>query len=386
MAAANESTDIKASLVLMAVTALALMVANSPLATVYKSGLEQSITIGVGGFGLTDSLKGWIKNALMAVFFLYVGLEIKHEFTDGALADRQRATLPFAAAAGGILVPALIYLGIAGHRPDYVAGWAIPSATDIAFAVGVVGLLGPAIVPPSLKAFLLAVAVIDDLAAILIIAIAYSSGLAMTGLLLTAAAIAALAVLNRRRVGSLWPYLGLGVVLWLCVLKAGVNPTLAGVVTALFVPRRVHAARPALPLDQLMQHLKLPVLFVIMPIFAFANAGVSFKGLALGDIAHPVTAGITLGLVLGKPLGIMLAIGACIAFGIARLPDQATMLQTAGVACLAGIGFTMSLFIGTLAFGEGTLLDQVRLGVLVGSLLATMLGVVLLYAASGRAR
>jgi Na+:H+ antiporter, NhaA family len=386
MAVANEQTDIKASLVLLAVTALALVIANSPLAAIYKASLDQSVTIGIGAFALTESLKGWIKNALMAVFFLYVGLEIKHEFTDGALADRQRATLPFAAAAGGIIVPALTYLAIAGHRADYVAGWAIPSATDIAFAVGVVGLLGPAIVPPSLKAFLLAVAVIDDLAAILIIAVAYSSGLSGVGLLLTAMATVALAALNRRRIGLLWPYLALGAVLWLCVLKAGINPTLAGVVTALFVPRRVGTTNPLLPLDRLMHQLKLPVLFVIMPIFAFANAGVSFKGLSLGDIAHPVTAGITVGLALGKPLGIMLAIGACIRFAIARLPDGATRMQTAGVACLAGIGFTMSLFIGTLAFGDGALLDQVRLGVLLGSLGATMLGVAVLYIASRRVR
>jgi Na+:H+ antiporter, NhaA family len=367
--------DVKASLVLLAATALALVLANTPLAGTYKAVLDAPLSIGAGTFALTDTLKGWIKNALMAVFFVYVGLEIKHEFTDGALADRQRAMLPFAAAAGGIIVPSLIYLALAGRGPGYLAGWAIPSATDIAFAVGVVGLLGPSVVPPALKAFLLAVAVIDDLAAILIIAIGYSSGFSFAALALAAATIAALYALNRMRHAHLASYICLGLALWLFVLKSGINPTLAGVVMALFIPRNANGAHL---LDRLMKWLKLPVLFAIMPIFALANAGVSLKGLSVADFVHPVTSGIALGLLIGKPFGITIASYLAVQSGQARLPTGCTWPQMIAIACLAGIGFTMSLFIGALAFKDGPIMEQVRLGVLLGSTASALIGIVML--------
>ena len=379
--ASGEKTEIRASLVLLGVTALALVLANSGLAGAYKAALEVPLQLGFGDFALTDSLKGWIKNGLMAIFFVYVGLEIKYEFVEGALADRQRATLPFAAALGGIVAPTMIYLALAGRTPAYVAGWAIPSATDIAFAVGVVGLLGPRVVPPALKAFLLAVAVIDDLAAILIIAVAYSSGLQVLWLALAGAACAGMFALNRSGSSALVGYLLLGALLWFFTLKSGINPTLAGVVTALFIPLR--GARGERPLSALLSALKLPVLFAIMPIFALANAGVSLKGLGIAELVHPVTAGIALGLLIGKPVGITLAVWLAVRSGVARLPAGTSWPQMVGIACIAGIGFTMSLFIGALAFGDGALMTQVRLGVLIGSTLAALAGVAVLISSPG---
>ena len=375
-AAAGEKTEIRASLVLLGVTVFALLLANSGWASSYKAILDAPLRVGFGDYALADTLKGWIKNGLMSIFFVYIGLEIKHEFVEGALAERQRATLPFAAALGGIVVPTLIYLAIAGRTPAFVAGWAIPSATDIAFAVGVVGLLGTRIVPPALKSFLLAVAVIDDLAAILIIAVAYSSGLQLLWLAFAGLACGGLYLLNRSRTIALAGYLLFGAVLWFFTLKSGINPTLAGVLTALFVP--LDGARGARPLAALMSALKYPVLFAIMPIFALANAGVSMTGLGHDDIAHPVTAGITLGLLIGKPVGIVLAVWIAVRSGLARMPANSTGPQMLGIACIAGIGFTMSLFIGTLAFGDGALMTQVRLGVLIGSTLAALAGVAVL--------
>lgn len=369
-------TEIRASLTLLAATALALILANSYFATGYAGILKATLTVGIGEYSLTDSLKGWIKNALMAIFFVYVGLEIKFEFAEGALSDRQRAILPFAGALGGMAAPALIYLAIAGGTPAFIGGWAIPAATDIAFAVGVVGLLGTRVVPASLKAFLLAVAVIDDLGAILIIAVAYSSGFSVIALALALAATAALFALNRNGVTSTWAYLAVGLVLWLMVLKSGINPTLAGVVTALFVPLSGNGG--ARPVVALIKKLKHPVLFFIMPVFALANAGVSLSGLGFSDIAHPVSSGVSFGLLIGKPVGITLAVVLAVRLGWARLPEGATWLQVVGIACIAGIGFTMSLFIGALAFNDGDLMMQVRVGVLLGSVLSAAAGIALL--------
>jgi Na+:H+ antiporter, NhaA family len=383
-AGSAQTTEIRASLTLLAATVLALVIANSALAPLYKDVLASPLNIGFGSYALTDTVKGWIKNALMAVFFVFVGLEIKAEFAEGALSDRRRALLPFAGAAGGMLVPALIYLGFAGGTSAYVAGWAIPSATDIAFAVGVVGLLGTRLVPPALKAFLLAVAVIDDLGAILIIAVAYSSGLGLSALLLSALVVALLAVMNQRGVVNTWAYLAVGVVLWLLVLKSGINPTLAGVITALFVP--LNGVGGLRPLDGLIKTLKYPVLFGIMPIFALANAGVSLSGLGLADLTHPVASGIAMGLLLGKPVGIALAVWLCVRAGLAQLPDGSSWLHMLGITCIAGIGFTMSLFIGVLAFGEGDLLTYVRVGVLLGSTLSALAGIAVLVVAARRTK
>ncbi len=381
--ASGPNPEVVGAFVLMAATVAALIFANTGLAGIYKALLNTPISLDVGSFQLADSLKNWVKNLLMAIFFLFVGLEIKAEFAEGALSDRKRAILPFAGAIGGMAAPAAIFLALAGSNPAYVNGWAIPSATDIAFAVGVVALLGSR-VPPALKAFLLAVAVIDDLGAILIIAVFYTAEISMGALGLAGLAIVALGLLNLRGVTRILPYMLVGVALWLFVLKSGVNPTLAGVITALFVPMR-NADDSVHPLHDLVGKLKFSVVFLIMPIFAFANAGVPLTGLGLGDMLHPVTSGIALGLLIGKPIGITLLVYIAVRSGLARLPDKSSWLQVVGVAFIAGIGFTMSLFIGVLAFGDGDLMNKVRLGVLLGSTLAALCGVAVLIAAARKA-
>ena len=379
-APSGSNPEVVGAFVLMAATVAALVFANTGLAAVYKALLNTPISLDVGSFQLADSLKNWVKNLLMAIFFLFVGLEIKAEFAEGALSDRKRAILPFAGAIGGMAAPAAIFLALAGSNPAYVNGWAIPSATDIAFAVGVVALLGSR-VPPALKAFLLAVAVIDDLGAILIIAVFYTAEINLGALALAGLAIVTLGVLNLRGVTRILPYMLAGVALWLFVLKSGVNPTLAGVITALFVPMR-GADNSVHPLHDLVGKLKFSVVFLIMPIFAFANAGVPLTGLGLGDMLHPVTSGIALGLLIGKPIGITLLVYIAVRSGLARLPDKSTWLQVVGVAFIAGIGFTMSLFIGVLAFGDGELMNKVRLGVLLGSTLAALGGIAVLIVAA----
>lgn len=377
------NSDIKASLILLAATVLALVVANSPLLYSYKAALNLEVGFNLGPFDLSDTVKAWIKNALMAIFFLYVGLEIKAEFREGALSDRSRAILPFIGALGGMAVPAAVYLAITASDPSLFRGWAIPSATDIAFAVGVVGLLGGR-VPLALKALLLAIAIIDDLGAILIIAVFYTADIHWWALGFSAVAIAALWFMNARNDPRLWPYLALGAVLWLFMLQSGVNATLAGVITALFVPmRRISGnTNSDSPLKRLEHALKFSVIFIIMPLFAFANAGVPLLGVSWADMMQPLTLGIALGLTLGKPIGITLALALAVLPGFARLPDGISWVQILGMACIAGIGFTMSLFIGILAFGDGALLDQVRLGVLSGSLMSTIFGAAILIAAA----
>ena len=388
------STEVRASLVLLGATVLALALANSGLAGAYKGVLEAPVAVSAGGWALDGPVKDWIKNALMAVFFLYVGLEIKYEFREGTLSDPARAVLPFAGAAGGMAAPAAIYMLVVAGEPAFTAGWAIPAATDIAFAVGVVGLLG-ARVPATLKAFLLAVAVIDDVGAILIIALFYTAEVHLWAVGWAAAALAALLALNLAGVRRLGPYLLLGLVLWVFFMESGISATLAGVLLALFVPLKVRDRTPPdslmldpqaghSPLHALMARLKFSVLFVIMPLFALANAGVPLGGIGWEQVAHPVTAGIALGLFLGKPLGIVGAVMITRLTGIARLPDGAGWLQLLGIAWIAGIGFTMSLFIGVLAFDGSGLLDQVRLGVLLGSTAAALAGAGVIMLAAGR--
>ncbi len=377
--AAPSSSAVKASLFLLAATILALIVANSPLAGIYKGALAASVGFDLGPFDLSNSVKDWIKNALMAVFFVFVGLEIKAEFMEGALADRRRAILPFAGAIGGMAAPAAIYLLITAGSPGLDRGWAIPSATDIAFAVGVVGLLGKAVSAP-LRAFLLAVAVIDDLGAILVIALFYTGALQGWALLGMALSVLLLGLLNRKGEARLAPYLIIGAVLWLFTLQSGINATLSGVITAFFIPLKAGGGSP---LHKLAHALQTPVNFAIMPIFAFANAGVPLMGLGLADLTEPLTLGIAAGLVIGKPVGITLAVLLVVLPGIAKLPQGAHYGQILGIAFLAGIGFTMSLFIGALAFADEALMNQVRLGVLAGSFVATLLGVAILKATAG---
>ena len=383
-APATTNNDALASMALLAATVAALITANTALYVPYQAALATPIQVAIGALDFTDPLKAWIKNGLMAVFFLFVGLEIKAEVVGGALSTIRKATLPLAGAVGGLTVPALIYLAATYHQPALMNGWAIPAATDIAFAVGVVGLLGRA-VPPSLKSFLLAVAVVDDLMAIAIIALFYTAEIHLGPLAWAGAALLALLALNLLGVRRLAPYMLAGAALWACVLKSGVNPTLAGVATALFVPIQQRGGQID-PLHDLMRRLSFGVLFIVMPVFAFANAGVRLTGFQLSDLTHPVTSGIALGLLVGKPVGIMLCAALVIRLGLAHRPEGASWPQLAGVACIAGIGFTMSLFIGALAFADEAVISQVRVGVLLGSFVSAVAGAAVLVSARGAAR
>lgn len=380
----NKPNEILASFVLIAATIAALVIANSGAAALYKSALASNLSVGAGFFAIDWTVKDWIKNALMAVFFVLVGLEIKAEFKEGALSDRQRAILPFVAAAGGMAAPALVYIVVTGAAAATLAGWAIPSATDIAFAIGVVGLLGRRRVPAELKAFLLAVAVIDDLGAILIIAVFYTGGLDVGMIAASVVCCGVLLALNLTGRTAIWPYLVVGAVLWFVLGKSGINPTLAGVIVAIAVPLKDGTGGS--PLHTLADRLQWPVVMGIMPLFAFANAGVSLAGLGLERLAQPVTLGVMLGLFIGKPLGILSFVWLAVASGIARLPAGSTWFQVLGIAWMAGIGFTMSLFIGALAFGEGPLQDAVRIGVLAGSTLSAIAGAIALSIAATVAR
>jgi NhaA family Na+:H+ antiporter len=381
---ADESSDATASLVLIAATVAALILANSAFAAFYYEALDLRVEIRVGTFDVAKPLLLWINDGLMAVFFFLVGLEIKHELMEGSLSTRRKAALPLVAALGGMAVPAAIFAAVAWNDPAALRGWAIPAATDIAFAVGILGLLGRR-VPVALKTFLLALAVIDDLGAIVIIALFYATDLSMTSLLLAGSFVAVLALMNRLNVMRASAYVLVGIALWLCVLKSGVHATLAGVIAALFVPiRRADGADG--PLHSFEADLKVPVYLGIMPLFAFANAGVPLTGLSTESATATVTAGVALGLLLGKPLGVVGAVAAFMASGAGTLPAGANWLHIIGAGCLAGIGFTMSLFIGTLAFTSPEALNDVRLGVLAGSIVSALAGVLILLAASRRAR
>ncbi|MFC7474124.1 Na+/H+ antiporter NhaA [Dankookia sp. GCM10030260] len=357
-------------LVLMSAAALALALANSPLSDAYFGTLD----VHLGPL----SVQHWINDGLMAIFFLFVGLEIKREFLDGQLASWKRRALPGIAAAGGMAVPALIYATFNWNDPETLRGWAIPSATDIAFALGVLSLLGDR-VPSSLKVFLAALAIIDDLGAVLIIAVFYSGDIAVLELGLAAAVIAALVAMNRAGVLRLWPYLLLGTVLWALVLRSGVHATIAGVALALTIPLRAEPGRPddmqASPLHRLEHGLHNWVAFLIVPVFGLANAGLSFAGLTTDALLDHLTLGVALGLVFGKLVGVFGSAALTIRFGLADLPMGAGWFQMVGIALLCGIGFTMSLFIGMLAFAEEPLLqDEVKVGILLGSLVAGLAG------------
>jgi len=381
----------------MVVAALALVVANSPLAPAYFATLEAH----VAGLSVIE----WINDALMAVFFLLVGLEIKREVTAGGqLRLWSQRALPGLAALGGLVVPALIYAGLNARSPESLRGWAIPSATDIAFALGVLSLLG-SMVPASLKVFLTALAIIDDLAAVVIIAMFHTTAFSLPMFAASVATLLVLAGLNWRGVRHLEPYLVIGVVLWFFVFRSGIHATLAGVALAFTVPMgparaglvraepargepapgpstRHAAGRDEPPLIRLEHGLHRWVAFLIVPIFGFANAGVSFAGIKTGTLVAPVTLGVALGLFFGKQLGVFAFASVAIRMKWAEMPAQATWMQLYGVAVLCGIGFTMSLFIGLLAFTESDLLPaQVKIGVLAGSLASALAGALILRAA-----
>jgi len=362
-----------AGLLLFVATLAALLVSNSSLRSLYQSILSAPAGLRLADFSLEKPVLLWINDGLMAIFFLLVGLEIKRELIVGELSSPGKAALPGIAAVGGMAVPALIYSFI--NAGDWVAlrGWAIPAATDIAFAVGVLALLGDR-VPASLKIFLLALAILDDLGSILIIAMFYTADLHWSALLLASLAAGALAALNRGGIRRLTPYLLIGFFIWLCVLKSGVHATLAGVVVAMAVPLRGGAPQQTSPLESLEARLHPWIAFLILPLFAFANAGVSLKGLSLAKLTAPVPLGIALGLLVGKPVGIFAASWLAVASGLVPRPEGANWRQLLGIGMLGGIGFTMSLFIGTLAFPDPAHAAQLRLGVLTGSLLSAIAG------------
>jgi Na+:H+ antiporter, NhaA family len=370
-------------LVLMAAALAALIASNSPLAWLYDGFLDTPVGLRVGPVAIDKPLLLWINDGLMAVFFFLAGLEIKRELLRGELSTFAQAALPTIAAIGGMAVPAAIYVAINAGDPLALRGWAIPSATDIAFSLGVLTLLGNR-VPSSLKIFLLALAILDDLGSIIIIAAFYTADLHWSSLLLAAVGAAVLWVLNARGVTRLAPYVLTGIFIWVCVLKSGVHATLAGVVVALAVPLTSSAPDQPSLLEQVEESLHPWVAFGVLPLFAFANAGVAL-GLSPAQLLAPVPLGIALGLFVGKPLGIVGATWLAVRSGLAARPEGASWSQLVGVGFLGGIGFTMSLFIGMLAFPDPVHAAQLRLGVLAGSLLSAVVGYLLL-AASGPTR
>ena len=360
---------------LVAAALLAMAVANSPLAVFYDLIFSTTFEIRLGEFGIAKPLLLWVNDGFMAVFFFVVGLELKREVMEGELSDPSKLSLPAFGVLGGMLVPAAIYAWINWDDPMAIRGWAIPAATDIAFALGILSLLGNR-VPSSLKIFLVSLAIFDDLGAIIIIAIFYTADVSLTALAVAAVCLVVLLSLNRRRVTELAPYLFVGLIMWTAVLKSGVHSTLAGVTLAFFIPMRDPARPERSPVRDLEHDLHTVVAFGILPIFAFANAGISLAGIGMDALLHTVPLGIIAGLVIGKQVGIVGFAGLAILLGWARLPRDAGWMGLYGTALLCGVGFTMSLFIGSLAFPEAdaTLLFDERVGIILGSLMSGLAG------------
>ncbi|MDN4545444.1 MULTISPECIES: Na+/H+ antiporter NhaA [unclassified Pseudomonas] len=361
-------------LLLIAAAVLALVINNSPLSWLYTGLLDTPVVAQIGALKIAKPALLWINDGLMALFFLLIGLEVKREVLDGQLSKPSQIVLPGTAAIGGMVVPALIYWFLNRDNPTALSGWAIPTATDIAFALGVLALLGKR-VPVSLKLFLMTLAIIDDLGAIIIIAIFYSGSLSTLSLTLAAACIATLIAMNRLGVVKLGPYMLVGLILWVCVLKSGVHATLAGVTLAFCIPLRTKNAEPS-PLLNLEHALHPWVAYGILPLFAFANAGLSLSGVTVESFTHDVPMGIAVGLLLGKTVGVFALTWFAVKIGIATLPQGANWGQILGVAILCGIGFTMSLFVGSLAFEPGVsdYAGMDRMGILTGSILAALIG------------
>jgi Na+:H+ antiporter, NhaA family len=371
-------------LILMVAAALAVVIGNSPLAGSYAALLDLPLEIRIGGFGIAKPLLLWINDGLMAVFFFLVGMELKREVVEGHLSSLRRASLPAFAALGGMIAPAAFYAALNWDDSAAMRGWAIPTSTDIAFALGVLSLLGKR-VPTALKAFLLSVAIFDDLGAIVVIAMFYSASLSSVSLVIAAALVLALAFLNR--FGWMRPaaYFLIGIPLWVAVLKSGVHATLAGVTLAMFIPLRVPKGTVMSPSSEpLLRHLEHAlhpwVAFGVLPVFAFANAGVSIVGLSISDALHPVPLGIVFGLFLGKQIGILAMCWLATRLRLASLPEAVGWWQLYGAALLCGIGFTMSLFIASLAFeqGDSAYLGLERLGILIGTVVSGLFGYVVL--------
>lgn len=367
------SSDSAGGIILALVAILAMFVANSPLSHTYEHFLHMPMGFYVGGFRLENHVLHWINDGLMVVFFFLVGLELKREILVGELNDHKKIILPALGALGGMLVPGLIYAMLNWGNADLLSGWAIPSATDIAFALGALSLLGSR-VPLALKVFLASIAIFDDLGAIIVIALFYSQGLNVSALLTVAGLLGILWAMHRMNITRISAYVVVGLGLWLAMLESGIHATLAGVLLAMFIPLKDNAEPDVSPLENLEHDLQDTVTFVILPIFAFANAGIHLGESGLGQLTHSVPLGIALGLILGKPIGVMLFSWLGVKLGLARLPDNVDWRQVFGVALLCGIGFTMSLFIGGLAFtGMEKGFDE-RLGIVLGSVISGLLG------------
>lgn len=368
-----------AGILLFLAAVLALLIANSPLLKYYELLLSTPVEIRVGALEISKPLLLWINDGLMALFFFLIGLELKREWVEGELADKRNIILPGIAAVGGMVIPALIYVYFNYDDPVAIQGWAIPAATDIAFALGVLALLGSR-VPITLKVFLTSLAIFDDVGAILIIAFFYTSKISLTALIVVAVCIPILALANRNDVVSKSPYLLIGIIMWVATLKSGVHATLAGVVLALFIPMRSKEDPSLSPVKTLEHDLHSVVAFFVLPVFAFANAGINLSGVGFEQILHPVPIGIAMGLFLGKQLGVF---GFCwffIKLKLVKMPEGMSWASLYGISVLSGVGFTMSLFIGSLAFEETgvNLIFDERLGILVGSLLSGILGYLVL--------
>jgi NhaA family Na+:H+ antiporter len=369
-------------ILLMVAATLAMIVANSPLDHYYTLFLNVPVEVRVGDLQIAKPLLLWVNDGLMAVFFFMIGLELKREIMEGELSDPANVLLPVAGALGGILIPVAIFSVLNWGDDDAMRGWAIPSATDIAFSLGLLMLLGSR-VPIALKVFLVSLAIFDDLAAIVIIAIFYTKELSTQALILSATCLIVLAIMKKRGVTSLSPYIWVGLIMWVSVLKSGVHATLAGVALAAFIPLTVPNEPGRSPLRELEHDLHTLVAFAILPIFAFVNAGVSFRGVGVSDMLHPVPLGIAAGLFIGKQVGVFGFCWLAIKAGLAKLPAGSNWGSLWGVSILCGVGFTMSLFVGSLAF-ENTSVDikemfDERLGILVGSFLSGVVGYLVLY-------
>jgi len=366
-------------ILLIGAMALAMIMNNTALDGLYQAIIKTPIAVQVGALVIDKPLLLWINDGLMALFFFTVGLELKREILEGELSHVSQVALPLAGALGGMLMPALIYAAMTRHDPVLLSGWAIPAATDIAFALGILMLLGKR-VPNSLKIFLITLAVFDDIGAIIIIAIFYTHDLSYVSLIVAACSILVLIMMNLLHVTRISAYAIVGLVLWVSVLKSGVHATLATVIMAFTIPLRTRTPAQRSPLHQLENDLHPMVAYFVLPVFAFANAGVNLDKLTVESLTHPVPVGIALGLFLGKQLGVFGFAWLAIKTGIARKAENVSWLSLYGVALLCGIGFTMSLFIGTLAFSPGDLPKQIdeRLGILLGSLFSAVAGYFLL--------
>ena len=366
--------------IVLALAAIAAMIiANTSLNTWYESFIQAPVAIQIGSFEIAKDAHHWINDGLMAVFFFLVGLELKREVLIGELSNVKQIILPAGAALGGMIMPAIVYLFFNYNEPEFWRGWAIPAATDIAFALGILSLLGNR-VPNSLKVFLVSIAIFDDIGAIIIIALFYTNDLSLGSLAIAGLCLPFLYLLNRRNVTSITPYLLIGVIMWVAVLKSGIHATLAGVVLALFIPLFDRTDPEHSPLEELEHDLQNTVSYGILPLFAFANAGISLKGAGFGELFHSVPLGIAAGLFIGKQLGVMMMCWLIFKLGISTMPKGMNFKQIYGAALLCGVGFTMSLFIGGLAFAAETPLFDERLGIIMGSIVSGIAGYMMLKA------